>query len=328
MHAVFLTVADPDVGLGHLYRCDALATALVERGFETSIAIDCRNGIDWLQSRASEAPWRALRWTDDAHAMMRTTADAERVVIDAYDIAPEVREAIEHQEAAPICFDDYGTNVPERGVVINGSPGAHLINYPERPGLVVLLGPHYQVLRKPFWQPTDRAVRERLSSVGVMLGGTDHRGLMDSVLSVVRQTVHAETTVYAIGVEPNSIRTTAIEATGYLSADELKNLFDRLDLLVSAAGQTVAEAVACRLPTVMIQTAENQRYNLEGWTTVGAAVSAGSYRDPRFSGNLTEVMRAEGAVEPRRAQTSAAASVEVSGGAQRLSRALAEVTET
>jgi len=274
MRAVFLTVADPDIGLGHLYRCDALATALAERGADVLLVVDCRAGHEWLASRAPENPWTIGRWTDDPETTLAVMANADRVIVDAYDVEERVRKTISETLPDPVYFDDFGSNIPKRGIVINGSPGSHLIDYPESPGLVLLLGPQYQVLRKPFWQSTNRTIRGQVEAVGVILGGTDHRGLIDQVLPAVRNSVRSEATVYAIGVEPDAIRQAGVKATRRLTAQQMKELFDRLDLLVTAAGQTVAEAVSCELPTVMIQTAENQTYNVDGWLQQRSAVLA------------------------------------------------------
>jgi len=294
MRTVFLTVADSHTGLGHLYRCDALATALAEKGADVSLLVDCRAGREWLASRAPENPWIIQQWTDDPETTMATIANADRVIVDAYDIEDTVRKTISETVPDPVYFDDYGSNIPERGIVINGSPGAYLIDYPERPGLVLFLGPQYQVLRKPFWQSSSRTIRERVELVGVMLGGTDHRGLIDQVLPVVRYAVGSEATVYAIGVEPDAIRHAGVKATGRLTAQQMKELFDGLDLLVTAAGQTVAEAVSCELPTVMIQTAENQTYNVEGLLQSQAAVAGGTIEDfvkGKTSHILTDISR-------------------------------------
>jgi UDP-4-amino-4,6-dideoxy-N-acetyl-beta-L-altrosamine N-acetyltransferase len=217
---------------------------------------------------------------------MVAVANADRVIVDAYDIDDMVRDVIGRAATDPVYFDDYGSNIPDRGIVINGSPGARMIDYPERPGLVLLLGLQYQVLRKPFWQSTNRIIREHVESVGVMLGGTDHLGLMDQLLPLVGDAVPAEATVYAIGVETDAIRHAGVTATGRLTAQQMKDLFDRLDLLVTAAGQTVAEAVSCKLPTVMIQTAENQKYNVDGWRESCCTI----YSDSQLSTALNSAM--------------------------------------
>jgi len=276
MQACLLTVADPEVGLGHLYRCDALAAALAQQGVATTLIVACSAGHNWLAARAPETPWEIASWNQDATATKSAIGNAHLVVVDAYDIAPEVQRIIQNAAENPVYFDDYGATVPERGVLINGSPGAGLIGYPERPGLTLLLGTDYQVLRPPFWNQTTRTVRETVQSVGVMLGGTDHHGLMNSVLSVVRRAVPQAATVYAVGVNSIPGAIDGVYPTGRLTAQEVKSMFDSLDLLITAAGQTVAEAVSCALPTIMIQTADNQEWNMRGWVARNSAKFVGS----------------------------------------------------
>ncbi len=318
MRAIFLTVADPHIGLGHLYRCDALATALNERSVDTTLVVDCRSGREWLAARAPETAWTIAPWTDTPAEAQRAITDADGVIVDAYEIVPEVRRLLAERDDAPVWFDDYGSNIPEHGIVINGGPGAHLVGYPERPGLALLLGTDYQVLRKPFWQPTDRIVREDIDSVGVLLGGTDHGGLANEVLSIVRRTVPSDTTVYAIGAEPVVGLPSDIKATGRLTAQEMKNLFDALDILVAAAGQTVAEAVSCKLPTLMIQTAENQEYNVRGWLSLGCAIGN---HDGDDNSHLAEQLRRAALYQTRQHLKKACETIKI-GSPERLCTAL------
>ncbi len=290
MHATFLTVADPHIGLGHLYRCDALATALNDRDIETTLVVDCRSGRDWLNSRAPETRWIVAHWMEGATTTDAVISNASQVIVDAYGITQNVRLAIDDSVEFPIYFDDYGTNVPKSGIVINGSPGAQLVGYPKRPGLKLLLGTDYQLLRKPFWDPTNRTIRTDIESVGVLLGGTDPRGITEKVLEIVRDATPKNARVYAIGVDSYTVSHTDIHGTGRLTARGMKNLFDQLDLLVTAAGQTVAEAVSCRLPTVMIQTANNQRYNVLGWTKEHTATFAGTDAEIKSSSRLSDTV--------------------------------------
>lgn len=322
-NVVFLTVADPAIGLGHLYRCDALAGAMRGAGNNATLIVDSRRGGEWVAAHPPETEWTLSNWAHNGQVAAEAVATADLVIIDAYEMSPEVRRTIQTHAGRPVYFDDTGTNIPQQGVVINGSPGAHLIPYPHRPGLELILGTDYQVVRRPFWTPNDRVVRDRIETVGVMLGGTDHQGLMGDVLPVVQATVPQSATIYAIGVEKTSMRNaTGVQATGRLAAVEIKSLFDHLDLLVTAAGQTVAEAVACRLPTVMIQTAGNQHYNVHGWENAGCARSAGAYDEPGFAERLSEAIHSELAVEVRRSQSEAAGAVSIHCGARRLTHRL------
>lgn len=303
MNCVVFTVADPKVGLGHLYRCDALASALHALGHAIELIIHSTEGQDWIGQRPPESLWRIALWKNELATVRELAAQHDTVIVDAYDIAPCVHDALQAAARRPVYFDDAGENIPERGVVINGSPGAHLLGYPERPGLVLLLGTEYQVLRRPFWTAPQRVVREEIKAVGVMLGGTDHSGLMSTVAAAVRSTVPVKAKVFAVGADPSSVSVAGVQGTGRLTASGIKALFDELDLLVTAAGQTVAEAVSCLLPTVMIQAADNQKYNVAGWLEQRCAVSAGSIDTEKLESEIGRCIAELRPIETRREMT-------------------------
>ena len=71
--------------------------------------------------------------------------------------------------------------------------------------------------------------------------------------------------MYSIGSAKLPEEMENLECTGFLDAQGVKSLFDSLDLLISAAGQTIAEAVSCALPIIMINTVDNQCINYKGW---------------------------------------------------------------
>jgi UDP-2,4-diacetamido-2,4,6-trideoxy-beta-L-altropyranose hydrolase len=276
MNARFFTVADSEIGLGHLYRCDALAQALREDEIDAELVVHSAAGHKWLDRLSLETSWRVTHWKDDATVVLNLAASCDTVIVDAYNLSPDVNKAFTVSARLLVYFDDYGDHVPDRGIVINGGPGSHLLSYPDRPGLVLLLGTDFQVLRRPFWTEPTRVVREKIATVGVMLGGTDQLGLIYTVTEAVKSAVPAETEVVPIGVDTSTPTVENVRPTGRLTAAEIKNLFDKFDFIVTAAGQTVAEAVSRLLPTILIETADNQRYNTAGWKSLEIAVLAGS----------------------------------------------------
>jgi spore coat polysaccharide biosynthesis predicted glycosyltransferase SpsG len=287
--AVVLTTADPEIGLGHLYRCDALAQAFAQTTqIETKLVVSTTTGADWLYQRAPTSSYEIANWNHEPDIARKYIQGADMVVVDSYDIDSAVWQAIEAAASLPVFFDDTGTNIPARGVIINGTPGAHLVNYPTNNKLTLLLGTDYQVLRPPFWHKPNRTVSETVGSLGVMLGGTDHGGLMQHVLDLVIETLPRSVHIYAIGSDAPSGYGPRVTCTGRLTAAEVKKLFDKIDLLVTAAGQTVAEAVSCQLPTVMIQTADNQALNLQGWQELGIGFSSGAAWRSDFASTLSK----------------------------------------
>ncbi len=290
MRAVFLTTADPDIGLGHLYRCDALATALNEWGVATTIVVDTQAGPSWLVDRAPESPWTVASWTSDTTTLSDLIVDTDRIVVDAYGIDPKIREVIDSSDGRVTVFDDQGSDWPTKGVVVNGGPGAVHISYPQHKDVAYLIGPQYQVLRKAFRRPVKRAIRNSVDTIGVMLGGTDHRRRLSDVIAAIRTAVPHRVRILAIGAGESAVSRRDAETTGRLTPDGISRLFDEIDLLVTAAGQTVAEAVSRGLPCVMVQTAENQQFNVRGWTERGCAAFAGAIDEESDLNRITSVV--------------------------------------
>jgi spore coat polysaccharide biosynthesis predicted glycosyltransferase SpsG len=258
------TVADPEIGLGHLFRCDALAFAFVQQNIPAELVVGCKAGIDWVREKPLYSSWRLRNWTNDADCIEKELEDCEIPVFDAYRVEKFVWDAVRNSNREVVVFDDYGEKPYFKGILINGSPGADLVGYKDLPDRQLLLGPLYQVLRPPFWEKTHRIIRRKVESVGIMLGGTDHRGLFPAIIKTVRNMLPYDVVIYVIGNNEGMSVLDNVNFTGLLDSASVKVLFDKLDLLFTAAGQTSAEAVSCALPVIVFTTAQNQITNFNG----------------------------------------------------------------
>ncbi|WP_319416103.1 hypothetical protein [Marispirochaeta aestuarii] len=259
------TVADPEIGLGHLFRCDALAFAFVQQNIPAELVIGCKAGIDWIREKPLYSSWRLRNWTNDADCIEKELEDCEIPVFDAYRVEKSVWDAVRNSNREVVVFDDYGEKPYFKGILINGSPGADLVGYKDLPDRQLLLGPLYQVLRPPFWEKTHRIIRRKVESVGIMLGGTDHRGLFPAIIKTVRNMLPYDVVIYVIGNDKIASDLNKVIVTGFLNARDLKTLFIAMDFLITAAGQSAAEAVSTFLPTITFLTVDNQKYNYIGW---------------------------------------------------------------
>ena len=273
--AVLFTVADPEIGLGHLFRCDALAYALSLKGVDTKLIVESGQGSEWIREKKLYSDSTVDRWSDNPARVKKDGCNKDLIVVDAYDVRDDVWAGVRETGSRVLLFDDYGEKPFIPGFLVNGSPGAYNIEYEENEGRTLLLGPEYQVLRPPFWKKTERTIPEKIREVGVMTGGTDHGGLQERIVRLVRENIPREVRVYSISSAELPEEMENLECTGFLDAQGVKSLFDSLDLLISAAGQTIAEAVSCALPAIMLQTADNQVLNIKGWQKEKAALYAG-----------------------------------------------------
>lgn len=286
---VLLTVADPEVGLGHLFRCDALVQAmLMHSDVEARLFIACSAGKEWLEKRAPESPYSLEKWNTDADITGKIIREADMVVVDAYTISYEVWEELRGHPRLAV-FDDTGEKPPFEGFLINGSPGAHFVGYEHIPGRTLLLGTDYQVLRPSFWKRTERNVRENIKTVLIMAGGTDHVNSVETMVQAAKEALPADVEIKVIGSYNEDDN--RVKSTGFLDAAQIKEEFDNADLLITAAGQTVAEAVSCALPAIMVQTADNQEMNVRGWEEKGTAIYSGKIYEPKIKYSIVNAIR-------------------------------------
>jgi len=296
VNVVFLTVAGQEIGFGHLFRSSALMEALQERGAACRLIVAPTGSPDTIRQRIDVIPNVFAPWSSEVDALATIISGAEIVVIDAYEIEPTVWKVLVETVSRLVVFDDRGGPLPPRGIVINGNPGATTLNYPVGGDVSYLLGPRYQVLRSPFWRRCPDAIDPGSTvsdqiRIGVMAGGTDHRRITETVVQTILRTVPAETVVYPIGSAGGGYTDSRVHPTGVLNAEGIHALFCKLDVLVTAAGQTVAEAAACCLPAIIFQTADNQAISMTGWPQTGGAISVGSIDDTDWAERLAAGLR-------------------------------------
>jgi len=285
---VIFTVADPEIGLGHLYRCDALAQALVQIGTVAVLYIESHSGFDWLKSKNIVSNFSIQSWTKDPLLIRDLEVDTNLFIIDSYNVSSNVWEYFTNTDIKIAVFDDFGEKPYLPGFLINGSPRSKILKYSKNQDRHLLLGTDYQVLRPPFWNKIERKIGESINLVAVMLGGTDRLNASQKVVAIMKGVLPVETHIIVVGGEVEA--DDRIKHISFLSASGVRDLFKEADFLVSAAGQTVAEAVSTELPLVIIQTAENQDLNYRGWAEKGVCIKGGILKDDTFSKDFVAVM--------------------------------------
>ena len=291
--AVLLTSSGHTVGLGHLSRMEALAEAFRSRGIEPSLCVDDHGAHGETESSRI----RNERWTSDAARASVLAADADLVVLDAYQFAEAVWRAINQVSRYLVVFDDVGEKPPFNGVLVNGSPGAETIAYRPTERQILLLGPAYQVLRPPFWlPPPKKPIATAVDCVGVAVGGGQnvaHRRIRDRIVAIATQRFHRTVVLGPVGKE--AVETSfphRVSYTGRLNAEGVRDFFDGIDLLISAGGQTLAEAASRGVPTIGFSIVSNQSANLAGWARLGTLRPLGSVAEFRSINEFESALEA------------------------------------
>jgi UDP-2,4-diacetamido-2,4,6-trideoxy-beta-L-altropyranose hydrolase len=234
---VLVADAGREAGLGHISRSTAVAVALRAVGLETRCyAYGAqqpfrRDGIDWAPLEGPDPP--------AAHVL----------VIDSYRLPQETLTAAARATRL-VLMHDVGSVPAETALVVSAAG-------PPRDDPAWLGGFAYAPLRPGFWELPPRYVEPTVRRVLVTTGGGQFAPLGGEVAQAVAAELPESDVTVVSGphgaIEP-SARINVLTAP-----DSLLSPLLVADLVVTAAGQTMLEAVASGAPSVALPLVENQR---------------------------------------------------------------------
>jgi UDP-2,4-diacetamido-2,4,6-trideoxy-beta-L-altropyranose hydrolase len=313
MRIAFLPDGGPKSGLGHLGRCVAIAWAIRRvAGQRPVFVIGDAGGRAWVRERGFRAePSLRGRW--------------DLVILDSYlRTESDVRE-LRKQAVALAVIDDRGRVPKNADWVINTTVRARRFSYTKaRPGRL-LLGPKFHPLRTEFAsrRPVSKPASE-VRNVLISVGGTDGRGLITNITEEIKG-MFPEGRIHVL-VGPffsKTPRASGRKVVYHRSPANLRAILSRMDLAISAAGQTLFELAYMGIPTMAIEIAPNQRENIKGFSEAGAVHPLGRSRDRALIARLRTAFRDLVADRRRRQAMSAAGRRLVDGrGGDRLAKAL------
>lgn len=333
-HVAFVTEGGPEVGLGHVSRCRAVARAALGEGARVSFVIAPEPRVAALLGDVAERivslPWPS----DHAAALAELRALApDVIVVDSYKATAELLNALRPIAAPVVAIDDTAERLLPVDVVVNGSIAADALPYRKTWDTSLLLGPRYAPLDPAFGERVTRRAPGALARVLVTLGG----GLNADDLRAVVGGVDAGLAQGTIDVAVGSFagEATALDGLGATAKSRvvvhrdrfgLRDLMLAADLAVCGAGMTLYELSATATPAITVCMADNQRPNADGFARAGAAPNAGRAGD---AGLRDAVAAAVGALAApaARAELAARAHDLVDGrGAGRVARFILEPT--
>jgi UDP-2,4-diacetamido-2,4,6-trideoxy-beta-L-altropyranose hydrolase len=290
MRFVFRVAASPDVGLGHIVRCRALAQELTKRGATCFMLGPSRRYIEANDERIF-SDWTEIGlWAgeiEDARrlARMARSVAAERVVLDDYRIRLQYQQELLAGDAPPWLqmAPMVGEKIHARWIY-NANPSAAEMTYratAQHPQATYLIGPQYAILRPEFRSPLPHRSADGPPRVLLSFGGGDDRGstiFALSALSPLLADVHIDVLCGAANpnipeIEAWIRRRTVGNVDLFVAPAEVVPLFHRADLGVFASGTTGFEAAACGLPMVLIPISENQVQQSRAWQELGVATA-------------------------------------------------------
>ena len=260
MKAVILTEAGRNFGFGHLSRCDALRDYLAEGGFEVEIY----NRGDFCAPNAINYDWMRD---------MSVAKGAPLLVIDSY-YAPY---ALYKSRNICVAIDDFSRiKYPKETIILNPALNAKRLYVDAENALFA--GVEYGLLRREFRVREPKKINKDITKVLITLGGNDRQNNTQKVLDAVQKELsYAQINVVLPKYhEPLECGFETRIHTD-LSARTLKDLMIESDLIICGGGVTSIEAQSTRTPSIALEIAPNQSYQLRQWQKVGLRIAKNPY---------------------------------------------------
>ena len=269
--ALILTEATSSTGLGHYTRCMALAEILYEMGAnivlcavqDDMILPEVPTGIKHVNY-----DWQRLALPEDLYGEATETT----LFVDSYLASSQTYSDLSHKFIHMYCLDDYNrTAYPASAKIVNPGVGGQFVDYSNQLA-TCLTGIDYILLRKPFREHFELPpVAPKVQRVLITLGAEDRWNIIPQILRILAKT-YANVELHVILGPGFKNRPEILALSGprihtheQLSAREIRNLMLKVDVAITAGGQTTNELVRCGVPMIVLQIAENQAMNIKGW---------------------------------------------------------------
>lgn len=253
-------------------RCQALAQAMDSRGISVTFVVRpaseklINSRQDWVGTQIVIPVAVAL---EDEPGWLSGCADklgANVIVLDGYQFDLSYRFALWSSHHVFACFDDMN-NLPELpcDLLINGSDSGIALEYDETaPTAIKCLGPDFRVLRQEFLdvESTDFEHREHLTLV---FGGSDPLDLTLKLVHSLEQhgfkgkiRILTGAAYQKLTQLKHFLDMTQLDILHLHDCQNVANEFAQARLVVSAAGGTQFELLACACPSLLLVVADNQ----------------------------------------------------------------------
>lgn len=240
-------------------------------------------------------------WGEVLHVAL--TQRCKILIVDSYNVTGVHLRRMREAGLFVAAVDDFAVFPFPCQLVVNGGAKASELPYRSLSGDTrFLLGPTYALLGEEFWSIKSRKVRDNVRNILITLGGGDQQNVTPDLIALLDHL--SGNFIMTIALGPFFKNSAQVELAASRCVKTVRLLKDpellrdhmlESDLAISAGGQTLNELAATGTPAVAIQTAPNQKHNVEALASIGTIRFAGNTGDPQLISKVgklvTELMR-------------------------------------
>ncbi len=276
-----ITEGGKNLGFGHIARCLSFYDKFSEYGYCVQLIVD---GDESCGKLIAERNYSYVPWHSDIATLDFTRNNI--LFVDSLIATQEEVDYLQNLSPSFIIIDDYQRRHYNHALIIDWTPNVennHKHDHNNNGTNVLLLGLDYSVLRETFIRPYERTFTD-LHEVTVIMGGSDIRSLTSPIVDALLEEfmdIHINV-VLGPASPPLALNNVRLSVFRSLNGEQIRNLFEKSDLVISAGGQTLLELAVLRTPTVPIQVIDNQTENLMGFNELGFYDDILQWNDPEL----------------------------------------------
>jgi spore coat polysaccharide biosynthesis predicted glycosyltransferase SpsG/CTP:molybdopterin cytidylyltransferase MocA len=268
---IFRVEGHADIGLGHIYRCLALADQLLDHDLTFIVSTRSRIGINILKSHF----YNVITFKNRPEELkIISSLNPDIVVNDILDTSSQYIKALKKTNCKVVNIEDQGSGGPKADVVINAMYGSTVADDN------VYSGPDYMCLRDEFYSTKPIRIRQKVKNILVLFGGTDPSRLTRRVVKwILKMEFPGNITVITgPGYRDNQkLRELGAKSSNVKIVNNTKIISKYMaaaDVAVTSAGRTVYELASLGIPMLVLcqNVREKSHYlvqNSEGLVNLG-----------------------------------------------------------
>ena len=288
------TDGNPQIGLGHLVRCTALAY-MVKDDFE--ITFVCR-GISKAMATDLQDAGFGIRIILHEAEFLKQLNSSSIAVLDIYQFDTDYQKQIKASGAKLVCIDDLHDKEFVADLIINHTPGIKPEDYRTQAYTQFALGLEYTLLRPLFLEQAKKPRNiEKVETVLICFGGSDPKNLTQIVLQVVIKFAHFKKIIVVTGEaysETNSFKqliasNPRIDQRYSLNEQQMLGTMLESDLAIVPASGILFEILATGCIVISGSYVDNQEYVYENFKNARLFIDAGNFSSKKLYDAISEV---------------------------------------
>ena len=275
--AIFRFYASSWRGAGHAMRCMTLARVLQKRGWDCAFVTE-KESYEFVSSLSE---FERI----DPLVFFNNPFDHELLVVDHYECGYDYEHHFRPYSNIIMAIDDIANRKHDCDFILDQAYGRLKDDYasdvPAHCG--ILVGPEYALLRDEFLKLRQTSLKRRqsltrINRVFINFGGNDQKNMILETLRKLSLIGYAGAIDVVFGVMAEHRQTVVSYATSmpneiiFHTNPDMAALLTQADLAVGAPAVSAWERFCLGVPTILLQTADNQSFTYKALVRDGLAL--------------------------------------------------------